>query len=114
MRPLCKACGKNFAAINGYHNGKKYFRSRCSSCIRRDKKQPIQKPRWQLAGYKKKPACDRCGFRARYAAQLMVYHVNGNLNDCDVRNLKTICLNCVAEVARLDLSWLPGDIEPDR
>lgn len=64
-------------------------------------------------GYKKKPGCDKCGFKARYTAQLMVYHVNGDLNNSDLRNLKTICLNCAEEIIRSDVPWVPGDIEPD-
>ena len=49
-----------------------------------------QKPRWETAGYKKKPTCDRCGFRAKQSAlQLMVYHADGDLNNCELRNLKT-------------------------
>jgi len=114
MRPLCQLCKKNSAAINGYHNNKLYYRSRCNSCIRKGKKLPRQRTRWELSGYKKKSACDRCGFVARHPAQLLVYHVNGNLNDCDLRNLKTICLNCVIEVTRLDLPWRRGDLEEDR
>jgi hypothetical protein len=42
-----------------------------------------------------------------------VYHVNGNLNDCELRNLKTICLNCSALIMRQDLPWQRGDLEPD-
>lgn len=113
MRPLCKVCNRNFAAVNGYHNGKRYYRSQCNSCIRKGKRLPLAKARWQQAGYKKKAACDRCGFRARHHTQLMVYHVNGDLNDCDYRNLKTVCLNCSVELTRLDLPWRRGDLEPD-
>jgi hypothetical protein len=113
MRPLCKTCNKNLAAVNGWHNNKIYYRSKCNACIRRKKKLPTVKTRWQLAGYKKKSQCDRCGFISRYSAQLIVYHIDGNLNNVDFRNLKTICLNCTAEVSRLDLPWKPGDIEPD-
>jgi hypothetical protein len=43
----------------------------------------------------------------------MVFHLDGNLNNCDVRNLKTICLNCAVEITKLDLPWRPGDITPD-
>jgi hypothetical protein len=42
-----------------------------------------------------------------------VYHVNGDLNDCAALNLKTVCLNCVAEIVRLELPWRAGDISPD-
>jgi hypothetical protein len=113
MRPLCKVCNKNPAAINGYHNGKRYYRSRCNVCIRLDKRIRPARARWQTAGYKKKPACDRCGFRARHHTQLTVYHVDGDLNNCEARNLKTVCLNCIAEVVRLELPWRAGDITPD-
>lgn len=114
MRPLCQACNRNPAAVNGYHNSKIYYRKRCGECIRRDKKLPRSTPRWQSHGYQKKAQCDRCGFRARHPAQLVVYHVNGNLTDCDARNLKTVCLNCVVEITRLDLPWRRGDLEEDR
>lgn len=113
MRPLCKACGKNFAAVNGYHNDKKYYRSRCTTCIRRGKALPALAPRWKTSGYKKKTKCDRCGFKSRISAQLMVFHIDGDLNNVDLRNLKTVCLNCAVEVTRLDLPWRPGDLEPD-
>jgi hypothetical protein len=70
--------------------------------------------RWQLSGYKKKTICDRCGFRAKTNAQLVVMHVDGNLNNSQLRNLKTVCMNCVAELKRVDLPWQIGDLEPDR
>ena len=70
-------------------------------------------PRWQLDGYKKKSACDRCGFRARYSAQLIVYHVDGDMTNSVVRNLKTICQNCAVEITKVDLPWRPGDLTPD-
>jgi hypothetical protein len=44
---------------------------------------------------------------------LTVYHVDGDLNNCETRNLKTVCLNCIAEVVRLELPWRAGDITPD-
>lgn len=113
MRPLCSVCQRNSVAINRYYKGKVYYRSKCNSCIRRKRKLPPQIPRWKEKGYTKKPTCDRCGFRARYSAQLLVYHVDGNLNNCSIRNLKTICLNCVVAIPRLDLPWQPGDLEPD-
>jgi len=114
MRPLCQACNRNQAAINGYHRGKIYYRSRCNSCIRKQRQIPAQLPRWQRAGYKKKSRCDQCGFRAKYPVQLTVYHIDGDLNNCETRNLKTVCLNCVVEVTRLDLPWRRGDLEEDR
>ena len=113
MRPLCKVCGKNARAVNGYHNDKIYYRNRCNQCIRRGKKLKPAQPRWQASGYKKKTTCDRCGFRSRYASQLLVYHVDGRLTNTELSNLRTVCLNCVEAIKRSDLPWQPGDIVPD-
>lgn len=43
----------------------------------------------------------------------MVYHVDGRLTNCELRNLKTVCLNCVVVVQRADYQWQCGDLEPD-
>jgi hypothetical protein len=45
--------------------------------------------------------------------QLMVFHVDGNLNNSNLRNLKTVCQNCAIEIRKSDLTWKPGDLEPD-
>ena len=110
---MCPACNQRPKAINCYRDDRVYYRSRCETCIKKNKKIKASIPRWQSAGYKKKPTCDRCGFKARHHSQLLVYHVDGNLNNCELRNLKTVCLNCVAELKRSDSTWLPGDLEPD-
>ena len=112
-RPLCPACQQRLCAINCYRNGQIYYRSRCETCIKKNKKIKPPVPKWQSAGYKKKATCDRCGFRAKYSAQLLVHHVDGNLHNSDSRNLKTICLNCTVAVKKSDLLWKPGDLEPD-
>jgi hypothetical protein len=113
MRPVCPVCNQRLRAVNCHRGDKIYYRSRCEVCIKKNKKLKPPVARWQSAGYKKKPACDRCGFRARYSAQLQVYHVDGNLNNTEVRNLKTVCLNCVEEIKRSGVSWRQGDLEPD-
>jgi len=112
-RKICPTCNQRPCAVNYTKDGITHYRSHCDSCLKRGKdlKKPV--PRWQAAGYKKKPACDKCGFRARYSAQLLVYHVDGNLHNSDVKNLKTVCLNCIEEIKRSDLPWKQGDLEPD-
>ena len=100
--------------MNYLRAGVTHYRSRCENCIRRERKLPRRRPRWQAAGYVKSKTCDRCGFRARYSAQLLVYHVDGRLDRVEVKNLKTICKNCEVEISRSDLAWSPGDLEPDR
>ena len=48
-----------------------------------------QVPRWQLEGYKKKKTCDRCSFVAKSGAQILVYHVDGNLKNSNLANLRS-------------------------
>ena len=113
IRPLCKSCGKKPAAINYKTGDVTHFRTRCSSCIRRGSKLRVQQPSWAVAGYKKKPHCEKCGFKAKYKEQLFVYYVDGNLNNTNTLNLKTICANCQYEIAREGLGWRQGDLVPD-
>ena len=113
-RPVCPACNQRFRAVNYHKDGVTHYRARCEYCIKRNRKIKVPEPRWKASGYKKKPICNRCGFRSKYAAQLLVYHIDGNLNNNGLRNLKTVCLNCVEEVKRADLPWRPGDLEEDR
>jgi hypothetical protein len=115
MRPMCLACNQRPRAV-AYtkSNGDTQYRQLCTHCIRRGKKIRPPEPQWRLAGYNKKILCDRCAFKAKYSAQLLVFHVDGNLKNNNLRNLKTVCQNCVIEIAKLDLPWQVGDLEPDR
>lgn len=113
-RGTCPICNQRPVAVNLIRNDITYYRSKCETCIKKSKKIKPPVPRWELSGYKKKPTCDRCGFKAKYVGQLLVYHVDGNLNNSNLRNLKTICLNCVVEVKKSSLTWRPGDLEEDR
>jgi hypothetical protein len=114
MRPLCLACNQRPRAVAYHRNDKIQYRRLCEHCICRGRKIKTPEPRWKIAGYKKKTVCDRCGFRAKYSAQLLVFYVDGNMNNNNLRNLKTICQNCVVEIAKIDLPWQPGDLEADR
>jgi hypothetical protein len=109
MRPLCKACERRPRAIAYYRNDKCVYRSRCTECERRHKKLPAQTPRWTAQGYKLKKACDLCGFRAKIARQLLVYHLDGNLNNCQLHNLRTVCHNCAVELSWDKSVWRRGD-----
>jgi transcription elongation factor Elf1 len=113
MRPTCPVCNQRECAVNYVRDGRTHYRSRCENCIRRDRQLPRRRPRWQAAGYEKSRTCDRCGFRAKYAAQLMVFHVDGRLDNVEMRNLRTVCRNCEVELARSDFTWQRGDLEPD-
>jgi len=108
-RPLCKICGKLPRAPAYYRNDKRYYRSRCSSCIRKNRGIKLADPRWKLNGYKKKTQCDLCSFKARYASQITVHHIDGNLNNSELINLRSICLNCIEVVKRMNTTWKIGD-----
>lgn len=114
MRPICKACNQRPAAVNYIKESITHYRKYCEYCIKRSRKEKPPVPKWQSAGYKKKSSCDRCGFRARYASQLLVYHIDGNQHNVKGSNLRTICLNCVEEVKRMDVPWKLGDLQVDR
>ena len=113
MRPICLACNQRPRAV-AYHKADcVQYRRMCEHCIKRGRKLRAPDPRWKTAGYKKKTTCDRCGFKSKFSAQLLVFHIDGNMNNCAVRNLKTICQNCVIEISKIDLPWRVGDLEPD-
>jgi len=112
-RPLCAVCGKNSAAVNYIKGEKRYYRKRCDSCIRKKKNLQTPIPQWVKSGYKKKPHCEKCGFKARFREQLFVFHIDGNFNNIVLPNLKTICANCQIEVAKQGLGWGQGDLTPD-
>ena len=112
-RPLCPVCAQRFCSINYHKNQVIHYRAKCQICINKNKQIPTPKPRWLTANYKKKLTCDRCNFRSKFASQLLVFHVDGNLHNSTLRNLKTVCLNCVEEIKKSNLPWRAGDLEPD-
>jgi hypothetical protein len=113
MRPICKICQQRPCSVNYRYKNRTYYRSRCDFCIARNKKIKPPVPKWQSSGYKKKTNCDRCGFRSRYQSQLLVVFCDGNLLNTTHSNLRTICLNCLEEVKRLDNPWIIGDLQED-
>ena len=113
MRPICNACNQRPLAVNYYKNDVPHYRSRCDHCVRRNKKIRPPDALWKKAGYKKKPTCDRCGFKPKLASQTLVYHMDGNMRNVALNNLRTVCLNCVEEVKRLDVPWVPNPLQAD-
>ena len=112
-RKICPVCNQRPVAIN-YRRGEiVYYRNCCGQCSRKGKKLRPQTPQWYKNGYRKKPQCDRCGFKAEHPDQLLVFHVDGNLRNNDSLNLKTVCLNCVPMVGKSRLAWKPSAVVPD-
>jgi hypothetical protein len=113
IRPICKNCNKNFCAINYKRNEITHYRSSCDECGRKKNKLKPRQPNWIKSGYKKKPTCDLCGFRSTYASQITVFHIDGNLENIDLVNLRSICLNCVEIVKKKQVTWRRGDLTVD-
>ena len=112
-RKLCPKCNQYPVAVNYIRNEKIYYRGLCGYCSKKGKKVKHQPPQWYRSGYRKKPTCDRCGFKAEADAQLLVYHVDGDLNNNDRLNLKTVCLNCRPMITKSRLPWKPAEVVPD-
>jgi hypothetical protein len=112
-RNLCGICTKNPVAINYVRDGRTYYRKMCGACARKGRKVKPKPPAWYQSGYRKKPHCDMCGFKAEVDEQLLIFHVDGKLDNNDWVNLKTVCLNCRPIVGRKRLPWKPAGIVPD-
>lgn len=110
IRPICPACQKKFCAVNYVSKGVTHYRSKCDRCIRASN--PIR-PYWMRAGYRKKPHCEKCGFKAKHKEQLEVYHIDGKRSNNQPMNLKTICKNCAIDVVKSKVGWSQGDLTPD-
>lgn len=68
---------------------------------------------WIKSGYTKKEKCEKCGFKFKFLDQSSVYHVDGNIENSDWLNLKTICANCTIELAHSKTGWRSPKITPD-
>lgn len=113
-RPFCQLCSINQVAINCIVKEKRYYRKICESCIRKGKKIKPVPPQWYKSGYRKKSICERCGFRAKFPEkQMAVFHLDGNLKNITMTNLKSICLNCCIEIEHSNTTWKPATLTPD-
>ena len=112
MRPLCSQCKINPRAVNYYLNKTVYYRKLCEVCRRKKiNKKPAITPRWYLAGYRLKKLCEKCKFEPTTQGQLVVFHVDENQENINIKNLKTVCLNGNYELSIT--GWLHGDLLED-
>ena len=113
-RDVCKECNINAQAVNYKDSeGIVHYRKLCSSCLRKGKKLKPLPPPWAKSGYKKKPQCEKCGFKFKLTEQSNVFYIEGNLKNNNWVNLKTVCLNCQREVYKSQMGWKAGPIVPD-
>ena len=110
MRPLCD-CKLRPAAVNYKKNGRTYYRKKCEACLRNGSKHGV--PKWKQRGYVKKDSCEKCGFQSKHTEQFNVYHIDGDLDNCSIINLKTICANCQRIMQKQGVRWKQGDLLPD-
>ena len=110
MRPLCK-CGLRPCAVNYKKGNKVYYRSLCESCNKHGVEATI--PRWYRAGYRIKKQCDKCGFKSKHKEVFRVFHIDGNLNNCRITNLKCVCANCITVLSKEGITWKQGDLVAD-
>jgi hypothetical protein len=114
LRPICTICNKNHCAVNYHKNEKTYYRKTCDGCGRISKKLKARKPTWTKSGYKKKSKCDLCGFNSLFTSQITVFHVDGNLENTNHTNLRSVCLNCIEVIKRKEVNWKRGDLVVDQ
>ena len=110
IRSMCPVCQSNLLAINYVKDGKVYYRSKCHRCQRLAS---TVRPHWMRSGYRKKPNCEKCGFKSKFKEQLTVYHIDGKLSNTHPTNLKTVCKNCEVDIDKSKLGWRIGDLVPD-
>lgn len=113
QRPICPHCNKQPRSINYKKENKTYYRKFCHRCSKIMAGKKPRKSAWEFSGYKKKTTCDVCGFKALYSSQIAVFHVDGNMKNTALSNLKSICLNCIEVVKRKELNWKRGDLTVD-
>ena len=112
-RPICTTCNKNYCAVNYLREGVTHYRSMCDECGRKKNKLKPRKSTWAKSGYKKKATCDLCGFRSLFTTQITVFHIDGDLENSQQTNLRSICLNCVEVVKKKEVTWRRGDLQVD-
>lgn len=101
-RPKCHQCKKKPAAINYIRKDKTHYRKLCCDCIADDKKRKeIGAQLLVKSGYVKKKSCDRCTFIGKHQSQLKIVYLDGNRLNVSRSNLRTYCLNCIAEVSAM-------------
>ena len=81
-----------------------YYRKKCDACHTAIR----STPKWKSAGYKKTKSCEKCGFVPSISQQLVVFYIDGIMNNIGHNNLKTLCLNC--NVDAIVTGWKSGDL----
>jgi hypothetical protein len=83
-RSLCE-CGNLLERVATSQDGRALWGKTCRSCRGRTR-----------YGVKKGTNCVECGFIPKVSAQLQIDHIDGNNQNNQISNLRTLCCNCHA------------------
>lgn len=101
-RPKCNKCKTNPCAVNYIRNDVTHYRQLCVDCINKNKKEKELTSQLLLkSGYSKKKVCDRCNFISKHPSQMKLVYLDGNKMNVNRENLRTFCLNCIAEITNV-------------
>jgi hypothetical protein len=53
-------------------------------------------------------------FNSLFTSQITVFHVDGNLENTNHTNLRSVCLNCIEVIKRKEVNWKRGDLVVDQ
>lgn len=113
QRPKCTKCKKKPAAINYKRNDKIHYRKMCRVCLNTiQKEKELSNQLFSKSGYIKKKNCDRCNFISKHHSQLKIVYLDGDKLNVSRSNLRTYCLNCLAEISALPQNK-KSDLVPD-
>ena len=88
-RPLCQQCNLSLAKQNGTSKyGFTKWHKYCASCAKAN----YNKKNGYLLH--KKSKCEKCGFVPEDKCQLDLIYKDGNSNNTEKQNIKTLCANC--------------------
>lgn len=116
IQGLCVVCKSNKqmskgVCKKGINIGKKIYRNCCLKCSLKNNPERLEKNKKRIALKNrpwfiyKKDYCENCKFIPIHTCQLDVDHIDGNKNNNDPSNYRTLCANCHRLKTFLNKDW---------